>query len=298
MNIKELPDKELFTPGHTACPGCAAPIVMRHVMKIFGEKSVVYNPACCLLVFGGTYPWIAWEVPYNHVAFENTGACITGISRALKNIGRDDVTVLGIAGDGGTADIGFQALSGAAERNEDVVYIMYDNEAYMNTGIQRSGSTPYGAWTTTTPAGSKIKGKERFKKDMATIMLAHNVPYVATLNIAYPADFLRKLEKAKEMSGFRFLQIYAPCPTGWRADPNSAVDLSKLAVETGMWTLWEAENGKVTINKKPKFTPVKEYLDQQGRFRHFDDEQYGIIEQWVKDKWDKDEKMLTALGGD
>ncbi len=295
MNMKDLPDKELFTSGHTACPGCAAPIVVRNVMKILGEKTLVYNPACCLLVFGGTYPWVAWEVPYHHVAFENTGACATGMTRALKRMDRDDCTVLGMAGDGGTADIGFQALSGAAERNEDILYLMYDNEAYMNTGIQRSGATPFGAWTTTTPAGKVIGGKEQFKKDVAQIMLAHAVPYVATANLAYPADFLRKVEKAKNMKGFRFLQVYSPCPTGWRADTDSAIKLSKMAVETGLWTQWEADHGVVKINAKPKFTPIRDYLKLQGRFAHMTDEQIDVLQEWVKKKWERDEKWLGAL---
>lgn len=295
MNIRDLPDEELFTSGHTACPGCGAAIIVRNLMKVFGPKTVIYNPACCLLVFSGTYPHLAWKVPYHHVAFENTGACISGISRALKRMGREDVQVVGIAGDGGTADIGIQALSGAAERNEDVVYIMYDNEAYMNTGIQRSGATPYGAWTTTTPRGKKIAGKEEFKKDMPTIMLAHSVPYVATASIAYPVDFLNKLEKAKNMRGFRYVQVYAPCPTGWRAKTDSAVRLSRLAVETGMWTLWEAEYGRVKINVRPKFTPVREYLRLQGRFSHMTDEQIETLQNWVKEKWERDERFLQSL---
>ncbi len=285
ITIKDLPDEELFTSGHTACAGCGAAILARHIMKVFGKNTVVYTPANCLLVFGGTYPHLSWKVPYHHVAFENTGACISGIKRSLVKEGKGDVHVIGIAGDGGTADIGLQALSGAAERNEDVVYIMYDNEAYMNTGIQRSGSTPYGAWTTTTPIGSKIRGKEEFKKDVAQIMIAHNIPYVATASIGFAQDLLNKLEKARDMEGFRFLQIYSPCPTGWRSPTNKTVEIAKLVVETGLFTLLEAEYGRVKINYLPKkLKPVKEYLRTQGRFSGMTDEMIDTLQHWANRK--------------
>jgi pyruvate ferredoxin oxidoreductase beta subunit len=231
--------------------------MVRSAMKIFGKDTVCYFPANCLLVFGATYPMDAFKVPYLHVLFENSAVCAAGIKRGLKKIGKPDVNVVAFAGDGGTADIGFQALSGAAERNEDIIYICYDNEAYMNTGIQRSGSTPHGAWTTTTPVGDKIKGKERFKKDIPRIMIAHDV-----------------------------LQIFAPCPTGWRFDPAKTIQIAKMAVDCGMWTLYESEDGKVTINKKPKMTPVKDYLKLQGRFRHLTDEQ-------IAKKWERDSNMVT-----
>lgn len=285
ITIKDLPEEELFTSGHTACAGCGASILARHIMKVFGKNTVIYTPANCLLVFGGTYPYLSWKVPYHHVAFENTGACISGIKRSLVKIGKEDVKVVGIAGDGGTADIGLQALSGAAERNEDVVYIMYDNEAYMNTGIQRSGSTPYGAWTTTTPIGKKIRGKEEFKKDVAQIMIAHNVPYVATASIGFAQDLLNKLEKARDMEGFRFLQIYSPCPTGWRAPPNKTVELAKLVVETGLFTLLEAEYGRVKISYVPReFKPIKDYLRMQGRFSGMTEEMVNTLQEWVNRK--------------
>jgi pyruvate/2-oxoacid:ferredoxin oxidoreductase beta subunit len=290
--MKDLPDEELFTAGHTACPGCGCPVMVRAAMKVFGKDTVCYFPANCLLVFGATYPLDAFKVPYLHVLFENSAVCAAGIKRGLKKIGKPDVNVVAFAGDGGTADIGFQALSGAAERNEDIIYICYDNEAYMNTGIQRSGSTPHGAWTTTTPVGEKIKGKERFKKDIPRIMIAHDVPYVATASIGHPADMLRKLEKARDLKGFRYLQIFAPCPTGWRFDTAKTIQLAKMAVDCGMWTLYESEDGKVTINKKPKMTPIKDYLKLQGRFRHMTDEQIGVLQEWVKKKWERDSNMV------
>ena len=294
LKIKDLPEENLFTKGHTACPGCGGAIMAKIAMKVFGKNTCAYFPANCLLVFGGTYPLNAFKVPYLHVLFENSAVCAAGIKRALNKLGKEDVNVVAFAGDGGTADIGIQALSGAAERNEDIIYICYDNEAYMNTGIQRSGSTPFGAWTTTTPVGSKIAGKERFKKDVPRIMIAHDVPYVATASISYPLDLLKKLEKVKNMKGFRYLQIFAPCPTGWRLDPSKTIEIGKLAVESGMWTLYEFENGKMTINKKPKMIPVREYLKPQGRFRHLTDEQIDILQELVKKKWERDLAMAES----
>jgi pyruvate/2-oxoacid:ferredoxin oxidoreductase beta subunit len=267
--------------------------MVRAAMKIFGPNTVTYFPANCLLVFGATYPQDAFKVPYLHVLFENSAVCASGIKRALNKLGKKDVNVVAIAGDGGTADIGMQALSGAAERNEDIIYICYDNEAYMNTGIQRSGSTPHGAWTTTTPVGSKIAGKELYKKDIPRIMIAHDVPYVATASIGFPADMLKKLEKAKNIKGFRYLQIFAPCPTGWRFDTAKTVEIAKMAVDCGLWTLYEAEDGKVTINKKPKMAPVKDYLKLQGRFRHMTEEQINNLQEWAKKKWERDSSMVS-----
>ncbi len=296
IGIKDLPEENLFTAGHTACAGCGAAIVVRNIMKVLGENTVIYTPANCLLVFGATYPHIAWKVPYHHVAFENTAACATGMKRALNTLGKEDTTVVGFAGDGGTADIGMQALSAAAERNEDIIYVMYDNEAYMNTGIQRSGSTPYGAWTTTTPAGKVIKGKELFKKDVAQIILAHNVPYVATASVGYPQDMLKKVEKAKNMKGFRFLQIYSSCPTGWRHPTDITVEIANKAVESGMWTLFEAVDGRMEITHRPKERiPVQDYLKLQGRFRHMSEEQIRILQNWVDKKWDRDSRLEKAL---
>jgi len=294
LKIKDLPDEELFTCGHTACAGCGGATAVRIAMKVFGKNTAVYAPACCLLVFGGTYPWIAWKVPYLHVAFENTGACISGMKHGLKSIGKDDVLVVGFAGDGGTADIGLQSLSGAVERGEDVIYIMYDNEAYMNTGIQRSGSTPFGAWTTTTPVGKVKAGKEQFKKDIPSIIMAHDPAYLATCSISYPMDYLRKLEKAKNKKGFRFLQVSAPCPTGWKFPTEKTIEIGKMMVESGMWTLLEYEDGVVNITKTPKMTPVKDYLMAQGRFKHMKEEEIARLQAWVNRKWELDSAKAAA----
>ena len=292
--VKELPVEDWYTSGHTACPGCGGAIVARIAMKVFGPRTIVYNPACCMLIFSATYPYNAFKVPYLQVLFENSAVCAAGVKRALKKLGKDDVNVVAIAGDGGTADIGLQALSGAAERNEDIIYIMYDNEAYMNTGIQRSGATPFGAWTTTTPVGAEKSGKFEPKKDVPGIMVAHGVPYVATASIAFPTDLINKLEKAKKLKGFRYLQILAPCPTGWKAESNKTIELAKLAVESGLWTLFEYENGKYTVNRVPKFSPVEDYLKMQGRFKHLTPENVKQMQEWIKTKWEK-EKALEQV---
>jgi pyruvate/2-oxoacid:ferredoxin oxidoreductase beta subunit len=291
VRIKDLPDEAIMTPGHTACAGCAVATAIRNMMKVLGKNTVVYNPACCLMIFTAMYPNIGFKVPYHHVAFENSAACVTGIKRAFKMTGKDDVQVVAIAGDGGTADIGIQALSGAAERNEDILYVMYDNEAYMNTGIQRSGCTPKGAWTTTTPIGKVKAGKTEHKKDVPMIMLMHNVPYVAVASVGYMQDFLNKVEKAKSIKGFRYIQVFTPCPTGWRSDTAKSIELAKQAVDCGMYTLFEAENGRMVITKKPKMTPVKDYLMAQGRFRHFTDVQIEEHQKWVNEKWKRDEAL-------
>ncbi len=286
INIKDLPDEELFTAGHTACPGCGVALVVRNLMKVLGKDTVVYLPANCLLVFSATYPLDAFKVPYLHLLFENSAVAAGAIRRALKRLGKEHVNVVALAGDGGTADIGMQALSGAAERNEDIIYVMVDNEAYMNTGIQRSGSTPFGAWTTTTPVGKKIMGKTEHKKDVMKIMMAHDVPYAATASPAFPADMLKKFEKAKNKEGFRFLQIYTTCPTGWRAPSEKTITLAKMAVETGIFPLLEYENGLLTVNYRPKgkYT-LEEYLKIQGRFRHFTPEMVEEVKRWIEMRW-------------
>ncbi len=296
--VKELPEEEFFASGHTACPGCGGAMVVRAAMKVLGKNTVVYMPASCLLIFSDMYPLNAFNVPSLQVLFETSAICASGIKRALKRLGKEDATVVAFAGDGGTADIGMQALSGAAERNEDILYICYDNEAYMNTGIQRSGTTPFGAWTTTTPLGPEEEGKGKLevKKDVPRILMAHDVPYVATTTLAFPADFLKKLEKAKAKKGFRYLHVLAPCPVGWRADSDKTIDLAKMAVETGIFTLLEFEDGVLRISREPRFTSVRDYLKPQGRFKHLTDEQIASIEAWIKMKWERDRALAKALG--
>ena len=296
--VKELSEEDYFVSGHTACPGCGGAMTVRIAMKVLGPNTVVYMPASCLLIFSDMYPLNAFRVPSLQVLFETSAICAAGIKRALKQQGKDDVTVVAFAGDGGTADIGMQALSGAAERNEDILYICYDNEAYMNTGIQRSGTTPFGAWTTTTPLGPQPegRGKGEFKKDVPRIMMAHDVPYVATASLGFPADLLKKLEKAKTKKGFRYLHVLAPCPVGWRADSDRTVGLARMAVETGIFTLFEYEDGVFRLSREPRFAPVREYLKGQGRFKHLTEEQIAEIETWVLAKWERDRAFAKAFG--
>jgi pyruvate ferredoxin oxidoreductase beta subunit len=227
--------------------------------------------------------------------FEATGATCSGIVAALKMRGLEDITVVGWAGDGGTVDIGIQALSGAAERETNFIYICYDNEAYGNTGLQRSGATPYGAWTTTTPTGKKER-----KKDMPLIMAAHRIPYVATACPSYPIDFVNKLRKAKEIKGTKYIHVLAPCPTGWRYDTSKTVEIGRLAVQTGMWALYEIENGKFRLNPpsdrlvdKSKRKPVKDYLSMQERFRHLTEADIERIQTWVDEDWEFYRKLAS-----
>lgn len=293
----EIPFKmrDVVLPGDAACSGCPIPIGWKVLSAAFGEKMILVIPACCSSVVIGTYPWQSLKASVVHVPFASAAAVASGIANALKARGKRDVQVIAWAGDGGTADIGMASLSGAAERNEDFIYIMYDNEAYMNTGIQRSSSTPRAAWTTTTP----VAGKEEKKKDVARIMIAHDVPYVATASIAYPHDFLSKLKKASTIEGFKFIQLHAPCPVGWRFDPRYTVKVAKLAVETGMWVLYEYKDGKLTLSgpSRPyidpsKRKPIEEYLKIQGRFRNVTPEFVEKLRRDVEENWKWIKKMM------
>jgi len=231
----------------------------------------------------GVFPHTASKIPLMHTAFETTAAAASGVKAGLVASGKDDITVLGWAGDGGTFDIGFQALSAAAERNEDFIYACYDNEAYMNTGIQRSSATPYGAWTTTTPLGQT---KSLPKKNIVEIMAAHKIPYAATVNPAYPQDLINKFRKARKISGFRFIHVLAPCPTGWKFDSDLSIKLGRLAVETKVFPLYEVENGELyRINYRSKGLPVQDYLLQQGRFKHLKPEEIAYIQGQVDKNW-------------
>lgn len=270
--IKEIPREEFFAPGHRLCAGCGVPILVRMVFKAV-PNSVAVNATGCLEVATTIFPYTSWKVPWVHNAFENAAATAAGIEAAFRilekkmGIKRPKVVVFG--GDGGTFDIGIQALSGALERGHDMIYICYDNEAYMNTGIQRSGATPRGAATTTSPAGKLIPGKLERKKNLIEIAIAHGVNYAATLNPAYPTDMYNKIIKAASVEGPTVLHYFSPCPTGWRSDTDKSIELSRLAVLTRVWPLYEYDNGiyRITVPvKTPK--PVEEYLKLQGRFRH------------------------------
>jgi len=295
VTIKELPKEEYLLKGHAACAGCGPSIALRLLFKALGNKVFLVVPACCTTVIQGPYPYTSFAVPLQNMLFEATGATCSGIVAALKIRGLEDITVVGWAGDGGTVDIGIQALSGAAERETNFIYICYDNEAYGNTGLQRSGATPYGAWTTTTPTGKKER-----KKDMPLIMAAHRIPYVATACPSYPIDFVNKLRKAKEIKGTKYIHVLAPCPTGWRYDTSKTVEIGRLAVQTGMWALYEIENGKFRLNPpsdrlvdKSKRKPVKDYLSMQERFRHLTEADIERIQTWVDEDWEFYRKLAS-----
>ncbi len=284
MRKLSIPKEEYMSPGHLACQGCAAALIMRYVLKALGRKSIFTIPACCWSVIDGPFPYSAIGVPLFHAPFETAASTSAGVAAAMKVLGKEDVTVVAWAGDGGTFDIGIQAISGAAERGDNILYIVYDNEAYMNTGIQRSSATPLKAWTTTTPYKFP---KETPKKDMVQIMAAHKIPYVATASPAYPEDLIRKVTKAKAMKGFKFIHVISPCPPGWKTSPEISIKLARLAVQTGVFPLLEIENGEYyKINIKPKqLKPVKEYIRLQGRFRHLTDEDIEEIQRQVERNW-------------
>jgi pyruvate/2-oxoacid:ferredoxin oxidoreductase beta subunit len=287
-----LPREELMSSGHLACQGCGATLAMRYALKALGQKTILCIPACCWSVIDGPFPHSSLDVPIYHCAFETAASSASGVRAGLDMVGDKETTVMAWAGDGGTFDIGIQALSGAAERNEDFIYACYDNEAYMNTGIQRSSATPLGAWTTTTPV--KHYKKER-KKDIIGIMAAHDIPYIATASIAYPEDMVKKFKKAKDIHGTRFIHIYAPCPTGWKSRPDDTVKLARLAVQTGYFPLYEIEEGeKWTLNLKIKERkPITDYLKLQGRFRHLKEEEIGLIQAEVEANY---QRILKKCG--
>lgn len=287
INVKKLPEQELLY-GHKACPGCGAGTIARLILKVTGERTFLAYPASCVSTVTSIYPQMSFSVPSFTAPFAATGAVLSGMAAAVKAKNLKDVTVLGIAGDGGTADIGLQALSGAVERGDNILYICYDNEAYMNTGVQRSSATPYGASTTTSPVGNNEDsfGEKKFKKNLFEIMIAHRIPYCATASVAYPTDFMNKVEKAKNTDGPSFIQVFAPCPTGWGFSSDLTMEIGRMAVESGLWYLAEYEDGKVTMNVVPKMIkPVKDYLMKQRRFKHLNDKHFAIIEQWRDREW-------------
>jgi pyruvate ferredoxin oxidoreductase beta subunit len=274
--LRDFPEEELFLQGSAACQGCPGSIALRVAFKALGRNTILAVIASCTSVFQSPYPVSALGLPVINMAFATGGAVASGISAAADRLVKRGVfeekpTILAWAGDGGTYDIGIQALSGAAERNTDFIYVCYNNEAYSNTGTQRSGATPYAAWTSNT-----VKGKEEWRKDIAQIMVAHGVPYVATASLAYPTDMYQKFAKAKGIKGTRYIEIQSPCPPGWKFPSSHTIKVSRLAVQTGMWMLYEHEGGKTVytaatqriIQGKSKLLPVEEYLKTQGRFNH------------------------------
>jgi pyruvate ferredoxin oxidoreductase beta subunit len=287
--------KELLSSGHRACSGCAEVLAVRLMCKALGENTVIASATGCMEIVSSMFPTTAWNVPWIHVAFENAAAVASGVEAGLKALRKkgkiDDryVKVVGMAGDGGTMDIGFQALSGAMERGHDMIYVCFDNEAYMNTGIQRSSGTPMGASTTTAPAGKVSMGQKTWKKNLPEIMVAHNIPYVATACPSYPLDFIRKVEKAKSIKGPSYIHCFSVCPTGWRCPSHLAVSMGRLAVETGVFPLYEVENGlyRLSPDMPKKLKPIKDYFKGQGRFRHLSAEEIEKIQEKVTIEFNK-----------
>lgn len=288
------PSKEYFAPGHRACIGCGEVLALRLVCKALGRDVIIANATGCMEIVSSALPHTSWRVPWIHTLFENTAAVASGIEAALKILQRKGkisdkkIRVIAMGGDGATSDIGLQALSGALERGHDFLYVCFDNEAYMNTGVQRSSSTPYGARTTTSPPGKVSIGQKTWKKNMVEIAVAHNLPYVATANPSYPIDLMNKVKKAAGIRGPKYLHVYSVCPTGWRSATDLAIRLGRLVVETGIFPLYEVENGKYRLNVDlPKLRPVDDYLKTQGRFRHLTDDLRKEIQQRVNQDYEQ-----------
>ncbi len=276
-------DRDYLKPGHLGCPGCGAAIAIKFALKALGEKIILVIPASCASIIVGPYPLSAVNVPILHTAFATAGAAASGVRAALDMKGDTETTVVSWAGDGGTFDIGFQSLSGAVERNEDCIFVCYDNEAYMNTGVQRSSSTPFGVRTTTTPGQDWKKTR---KKNIMETMAAHRIPYAATASIAFPEDLIAKFEKAKEKTGgSRFIHIFASCATGWGAPSDMSVKIARLAVQTNIFPLYEIEDGtRYKLNYKGDCR-VEDYLETQGRFKHLSEEDISQIQGMVAEDW-------------
>ena len=292
---KQVTTEENFASGHRACIGCGEALAVRHVCKALGKNVIIVTATGCIEIFSSLLPQTSWQMPWIHTLFENVAAVMSGIESAYKvrvrkgKIADKNVKFVGFGGDGATTDIGLQALSGAMERGHDFLYVCYDNEAYMNTGIQRSSSTPYGAWTTTAPVGKKSSiGQVTWKKNMPEIAVAHNIPYVATACPSYPLDLMAKVKRGAEMDGPAYIHILSVCPTGWRSPTNITIELGRLAVETGVFPLYEVINGEYRLSVDlPDLKPVTEYLKKQGRFKHLNDDTIATIQTRVEEDYVK-----------
>ena len=275
--------KEYMRPGHMACPGCGEATTIRLVLKVLGEKTIMVILPSCVGVISATYPNATFAVPCFHSAFEIAAPTASGIANALKIQGREDITAVTFAGDGGTFDIGLQSLSGAADRNDNFIYVCLDNEGYMNTGIQSSSSTPQNVWTMTTPGGRKGR-----KKKFMQIIAAHRMPYAATASMGHPQDLMEKTQRAKEIIGTKFLHTLTPCATGWRMGEHLSAKAAQLAVETKLFPLYEIIDGKeYRLTYQPKGLPVSEYVKIQGRYRHFTVDDVARLQREVDDDWEE-----------
>lgn len=302
MSVKELFAKEYaeeyLLAGNSACAGCVSELALRWALKALGPRTVVVAPASCANVYIGVWPAASPTVPFINMAFAAGAAAADGIVAGYRALGKEDITVMTWAGDGGTVDIGIQSLSGAIERGTNFIYVCYDNEVYANTGTQRSASTPRAAATTTTPFG-----KRENKKDIAKIIAAHEIPYVGVVNGADPQDVFHTFQKIKNIKGPRFVHLFSPCPPGWRFDPSDAIEIGRLGVKSGMWILWEQENGIFSLKNgsrkyldKANRIPVDKYLKSQGRFNLASEEEIGQLQDWVDQNWEEVRRRLTCEG--
>jgi len=302
FNLKNMPEVEPLSPGHRACQGCGEVLALRLAMKALGENVIMCSATGCMEIITSPFPQTAWKVPWIHVAFENAAAVASGVEGAYKAMNRKgkinspDTVFVGYGGDGATMDIGIQALSGALERGHNFVYMCFDNEAYMNTGIQRSSGTPFGAGTTTSPPGKKSIGQSTWKKNLPAIAVAHNIPYVATATPAFPVDLMNKVKKAAMVPGPAYLHIYSPCPTGWRCGIDESVQVARLAVQSKVFPLYEVIDGQYVLSRKvAKPKPITEYFKPQRRFRHLTEADVAKIQERIYAEY---EDILKKCGGD
>jgi len=304
LTIKDLPKEDYFAPGHRACQGCGTVLPLKLALKVLGPNTIAVSSTGCMEIISSPFPYTSWKIPWIHVAFENAATVASGIEAAIKALKRkgkiskkEKINVVVFAGDGATFDIGLQFVSGALERGHNFIYICLDNEAYMNTGVQRSGGTPLFAHTTTSPAGKSIHGNVTWKKNLDGIIAAHNIPYFATASPGYYMDYLNKVKKASLVEGPAFLHVYSPCPTGWGTKSEDTIKLCKLVVDTRLFPLYEVIDGKYYIlnRKVDKPVPVEEYLKLQRRFRHLKPEEVEIIQKRVNEEYERLVKLCEVF---
>ncbi len=293
VNVKTLNESEFFY-GHKACAGCGCSLAVRIALKVLGERAVAVLPAGCMSAVGFNFPQLCFGNNAIISTFAGTASMLTGIEAGLRAQGIEDFVAVGFAGDGGTADIGIQALSGAIDRNDNILYICYDNEAYMNTGVQKSSLTPFGARTTTTPAGKRVHGNLRPKKNLFEIVAAHGIPYAATASVGYLPDFMRKVEKAAQIHGTKFIHVLSPCPVGWGMKSDETIEVAREIVDCGLWYLAEYEDGQYTLNRDPKaFADVSHYLKRQSRFSHLSQDEIDWVTAARDAKWEQLRRLFT-----
>jgi len=279
-------NKDEFFYGHKACAGCGGSLAVRIALKVLGEKSIAVLPAGCMSAVGFNFPQLCFGNNAIISTFAGTASMLTGIEAGLRAQGINDFHAVGFAGDGGTADIGIQALSGAIDRDDNILYICYDNEAYMNTGTQKSSLTPFGSRTTTTPAGKNIRGNLRPKKNMFEIVAAHGIKYAATASIGYINDFMNKVQYASAIKGTKYIHVIAPCPTGWGIAADETIEIAKEAVDCGLWVLAEYKEGSFDVNMQPKNPEnLVNHITKQGRFRHLNDDDIAVLKNERDVKW-------------